>query len=133
MLGAFFILGMVITGPLSQPVVQPPGCVIRATGVGHPPPGMTGGRARLMARRAAEVWAVRNLVTKLGCRGRATIRGFHYAATTYRADGSVEVVVEYVVNASATGCCTTGVDRGGKRLHASRWCPPDRPPAYDSS
>jgi hypothetical protein len=48
-----------------------------------------------MARRAAEVVAVRNLATRLGCGRRARIRGFRYAATTYRADGSVEVVVEY--------------------------------------
>jgi hypothetical protein len=71
-----------------------PSHVIRATGVGHPPPHRHGARARLMARRAGQVRAVRNLAAALGCHGRTTIRGFRYSATTYRADGSVEVVVE---------------------------------------
>jgi len=49
-----------------------------------------------MAKRAAEVRAVRNLAGKLGRPQTTTIRGFRYVSTTYRADGSARVVVEYV-------------------------------------
>ncbi len=75
--------------PAARPVV-----VVRATGVGHPPPRMAGPRGRLMARRAAEVVAVRNLATKLGMGHRAALRGFRYVSTRHRPDGSVEVTVE---------------------------------------
>jgi len=68
--------------------------IVRATGVGRPPARMAGPRGRLMARRAAEVVAVRNLATKLGHGRRATLRGFRYVSTRYRPDGSVEVTVE---------------------------------------
>ena len=111
---ALMVIGYVVPGPLVDGVsavfegrvpfaawsavdsqVAAGATVVRASGVGYPPPRMRGVRGRLMARRAAEVVAVRNLATKLGYTRRATIRGFRYASTAYRADGSVEVVVEY--------------------------------------
>lgn len=114
MFTVLMVIGMIVPGPLVDGAPAPLdvrpafSCsraaeaqrvsvanVICATGTGYPPPRMKGVRAKLMARRAAEVVAVRNLATKLGYGRRATIRGFRYAATTYHADGSVEVVVEY--------------------------------------
>lgn len=77
---------------------------IRVTGVGNPPRNVSGAQARLMARRAAEVIAVRNLATTLGCSRRAVISGFRYASTTYRADGSVEVVVEHIPGRGKCSC-----------------------------
>ena len=64
-----------------------------ATGIGRPPPNIRGGRARLMAKRAAEVIAVRNLARKLGLGSRATVRGFRYLPAKYLPDGRVEVTV----------------------------------------
>ena len=92
----------------ATPAVAPPAsrpAVIRATGIGKPPRGKSPVVARLMARRAAEVVAVRNLARKLhsqprpGSRSytthRATrIAGFRYLQPVYRPDGSVEVTVE---------------------------------------
>lgn len=69
--------------------------IIRAVGVGRPPPHMKGAQAKLMARRAAEVIAVRNLARRLGMGRRARLRGFRYVFTQYRPDGTVKVVVEY--------------------------------------
>ncbi len=102
MLGTLFAIAVVMHGPLSQPATRSPVRVIRAMGLGHPPPWMSGGQARLMARRAAEVRAVRNLAVKLGFGRRARVRGFRYAATIYRPDGSVEVVVEQPVRTVPT-------------------------------
>ena len=60
---------LVMAPPAADSTSQPAaGGVIRASGVGYPPEHMTGGRARLMARRAAEVVAVRNLAVKLSGR-----------------------------------------------------------------
>lgn len=78
----------------AQPV-KPPSEVkgVVATGIGRPPPNIRGGRARLMARRAAEVIAVRNLARKLGLGARATVGGFRYLPAKYLPDGRVEVTV----------------------------------------
>ena len=102
MLGTLFAIAIVVPGPLGQPATRSPVRVIRAMGLGHPPPQMSGGQARLMARRAAEVRAVRNLAVKLGFGRRARVRGFRYTATRYRPDGSVEVVVEQPVRTVPT-------------------------------
>jgi hypothetical protein len=83
-----------------------PADVIRATGIGRPPEGKSPAQARLMARRAAEVVALRNLVRKLhddevvGDDGTFTattegfVRGFNYLPPSEHPDGTVEVVVE---------------------------------------
>lgn len=80
---------------------------VRATGIGRPPKHMTGPQARLMARRAAEVVAVRNLAAKLqgqpiptGRAGTAhtrldaVVRGFRYLPSRELPDGTIEVTVE---------------------------------------
>lgn len=89
------LLCLLMTTPQSQPqymaVAEP--AVIRATGLGRPPARMAGPRAKLMARRAAEVAAVKNLSGKLAADGRE-LRGFRYIKTVYRSDGWVEVTVE---------------------------------------
>ena len=77
-----------------QPPKKPHLGVVRAVGIGKPPRRMRGAQAKLMARRAAEVRAVRNLAIKLGYGRRATVRGFRYVSTEYLVDGSVRVMVE---------------------------------------
>jgi len=72
-----------------------PANVVVATGHGKPPKRLRGARAKMMARRAAEVVAVRNLARKLNLGNPARIRGFRYTRTAYHADGSVTVTVEY--------------------------------------
>ncbi len=72
---------------------------VRSVGIGYPPRHLKGARARLMARRAAEVVAVRNLARKLGYPRRATIRGFRYVSTEYLDTGSVRVIAEYPLGA----------------------------------
>lgn len=72
---------------------------VQAVGIGYPQRHLKGARARLMARRAAEVVAVRNLARKLGYPRRAAIRGFRYVSAEYLDDGSVRVTAEYPLRA----------------------------------
>ena len=102
MFAALVMIAASLPGPLGLPDSDRSVQVIRATGVGHPTPGLPPAQAKLMARRAAEVRAVRALAAKMGYHRRATIRGFRYVSTTYRPDGTVEVVVEYPVPARGT-------------------------------
>ena len=86
--------------------VQGAPSVVQATGIGKPPAGRAPAQAYLMARRAAEVVAVRNLAAQLagandgpsasarGVRLQATLRGFRYVAVRTLSDGRVEVTVE---------------------------------------
>lgn len=106
---ALFLAALMLPGPPQAGAHQQPVRVVHAAnseptavgseptavGIGHPPAHMRGAQARLMAKRAAEVRAVRNLATKVGHGRRTTIRGFRYLSTTYRTDGSVRVVVKY--------------------------------------
>ncbi len=107
----FAILSVVVWGlgaPGPAPASQPaPRTTLRVTGVGYPPARLSGPRARLMARRAAEVVAQRNLAAELARlstgvggagvahRPSARIAGFRYVAQRDLPDGSVEVTIEW--------------------------------------
>lgn len=79
--------------PMHQPVYQVR--VVTATGIGRPPKHLHGPRARLMASRAAEVVAVRNLARKIPPRFARPARNFRYVAERDLDDGRVEVTVEW--------------------------------------
>lgn len=79
------------------PVFGPPTAIVRATGLGRPPACMRGAQSRLMARRAAEVDAVRKLSLELGYRPRAIVSDFRYVSTIRRNDGYFEVTVEKTI------------------------------------
>ena len=84
---------------------------VRATGIGRSPARYTGVRARLMAQRAAQLVAARNLLLKLAAtqqgaaergapeRGRRTrrLRGFRYLPTVFRPDGTAVATIEITV------------------------------------
>lgn len=118
MVGTLLAIAVVMPGPPGQPAKRVSAGAIRAMGLGHPPLWMGGGQARLMARRAAEVRAVRSLAMKLGSGRRTRICGFRYAATAYRSDGTVYVVVEHPMSTSTTVWATTRVHPNTKRRHA---------------
>jgi len=101
---SLLVVGMADPGGPAAGAEGPVGTV-RAEGVGRPRPGVTGPRARLLARRAAEVTAVRNLAARLGCRQACTIRGFRYVLTEDLDDGSVRVVVEKQIEPRAPRAC----------------------------
>ena len=75
----------------------------QAEGIGKPPPGKSRVQARLMARRAAEVVAVRNLgLAEAGVdtslrtghiRWSGVVRGYQVTRVEARPDGSVRAVV----------------------------------------
>ncbi|MBI1826765.1 MAG: hypothetical protein HY287_12440 [Planctomycetes bacterium] len=67
---------------------------VQASGIGYPPRGLHGPQARLMAERAAQVLAVRNLSNRLGGGSTAYLPGFRVVSRSVRANGAVEVVVE---------------------------------------
>jgi len=73
-----------------KPVVRPAPIVY---GVGIGEPRGTGPQARLMARRAAEVRAVRDLASKLGIGPKGKLPSFRYVSTEYLPGGKVRVVV----------------------------------------
>ena len=83
--------------PVPRPISTPVAVTVTATGTGYPPQHMRGAQARMMAKRAAEVIAVRNLGVKLGLPPGSQIGPFRYVGTHFLPNGSVEVTVETTV------------------------------------
>ena len=79
-------------------VPRPAVVIVSATGVGYPPRHMRGAQARLMARRAAEVTAARNLAAKLNLPSGARMGSFRYVSARNVSGGAVEVTVETIVS-----------------------------------
>ena len=96
MLTTCITVWLTLSGLASQGPSPVPSATVRAVGVGYPPGRMHGAQGRLMARRAAEVAAVRNLARKLHLGSQARLPAFRYSATKYLANGSVEATVETV-------------------------------------
>ena len=108
MIRGLMLIAAVLCAAAQTASAEPPReTTIRATGIGRPPKHMTGPRAKLMARRAAEVVAVRNLAAKLQGQmvptGRAgiarsrldgVVRGFRYLPPRELPDGTITVTVE---------------------------------------
>lgn len=109
-----FLAVLIASGTFGPGTTQPAAvdeapAVIRATGIGRPPAGRPPAQARLMARRAAEVVAVRNLAAKVyghhvessGGTQRTTVRGLirghRYLPARVLPDGRVQVTVELPV------------------------------------
>ena len=97
MLTALMMVCVTLGGLPGQGPLPTPAAVVQAVGIGYPPPRMSGARGRQMARRAAEVVAVRNLAVKLRIGPQARLPSFRYVATKHLRNGSVEVTVETTV------------------------------------
>lgn len=95
LLAAFFIAGVAPLAEAAALPVQRVTPVVRAQGWGRPPAKYAGARAKLMARRAAEVVALRNLAARLNLPPGGVLRGFTWRPPTYHADGSVTIIVEW--------------------------------------
>ena len=93
---------LTISGLAWEGSPQTPSATVQAVGVGYAPARMRGAQARLMALRAAEVAAVRNLAAKLQLGPRAHLSGFRYVSTKHLPNGAVEVTVETTVITSST-------------------------------
>ena len=100
-----------------------PPAVIRATGIGKPPHGKPTAQSRLMARRAAEVVAIRNLAARVhGLTADPTegtsrittvtqISGFRHVSSRSLPGGRVEVTVELPIARFGAGESLYGVGR----------------------
>jgi hypothetical protein len=109
-----------------------PPAAIRATGMGKLSPGRPSAQSRLMARRAAEVVAVRNLAAKLhglsvdpteGTRRITTaicVRGIRYGSSRLLPDGQVEVTVELPLTRRGTRDARTAVGQSAVQTRLSR-------------
>lgn len=86
--------------PDPQAVQTPPPAAhfVLVTGNGRAPARATGPQTRLMAKRAAEIVALRNLSKELGLASPASLSGFRYVSSAHHADGSVTVTVEWRSN-----------------------------------
>lgn len=94
MLTAFAMVWVTLSGLSGQGPPPRSAAVVQAVGVGYPPPRLPTAQGRLMARRAAEVAAVRNLAGKLGVGSQGRLSTFRYILTKELPNGAVEVTVE---------------------------------------
>lgn len=127
MAGCFISIVLVVFPAAPQPPMPETGRPLQAVGVGRPPPHMTGVRARLMARRAAEVVAVRELSRRWAAsdgaprcgeclaRRRTRVCGFRYVSARELADGRVVVTVETVEPAAGRPAPHRSVQSGSAR------------------
>jgi len=97
MLTAFLMVCLTQGGSPGRGPLPTPTAAVQAVGIGYPPPRLPGVRGRLMAQRAAEVVAVRNLAVKLGVGSQGRLPSFRYVSTKHLLNGSVEVTVETTV------------------------------------
>ena len=113
MLMAFLMVCVTLDGSLGQGASPAITTKVQAVGIGYPPRRMPGTQGRLMARRAAEVVAVRNLAVKLGVGPQRHLPTFRHVSTKHFLNGSVEVTVETMVpvgrNTTASPMTKNGV------------------------
>jgi hypothetical protein len=92
-----------VIGVVLSVVLATSGGSLEAEGIGKPPAGKSGAQARLMARRAAEVIAVRNLGRAQAgvdterrsgrIRWSGVVRGYRIKSEQARPDGTHKIVV----------------------------------------
>ncbi len=111
----------------TQPAPEADTVIVQATGMGRARAGLRGPQARLMAERAAQVGAVRNLRAKLGglsSRGgegaeqfhvEGEVRGHRFGPTRFREDGTAEVTVEVAVPRAGISGYEPDVPLGARR------------------
>jgi len=94
---AFLMVCVTLGGSPGQGPLPTSAAAVQTVGVGYSPPRLPGAQGRLMARRAAEVVAVRNLAVKLQLGPRGRLPSFRYVSAKHLPNGSVEVTVETTV------------------------------------
>jgi len=94
MLTAFLMVCMILGASTGQGTFPMPAAAVQALGIGYPSPKLPGAQGRLMAQRAAEVVAARNLAVKLGVGPRGRLPSFRYVSTKNLPNGAIEVTVE---------------------------------------
>jgi len=98
MIATWVFLGLTLAGAPSPstPLTSTSGNrSVVAVGEGRAPANVRGSQAKLMARRAAEVVALRNLARELKLPASTVVRGFRFVSVVYNTDGSAIVTVEW--------------------------------------